>query len=92
MIESQILNTYKRDNKFELKLIAVEENSGSINVLKTFTWGKTISIEYDQNQQLHTRLKLNHLNTFCKLKHSEFVIVISILLKLFQIEIVKFRN
>ena len=64
---------FEREDKFELMLVAIEENSGHMIVLKTIEWGKSISLQYDCTKEMHERLKLNHLNTCCKVKHSQFI-------------------
>lgn len=47
-IHGNKLNQIERDDKFELMLTAIEENSGHMIVLKTIEWEKSVNLQYDQ--------------------------------------------
>ena len=65
------LKKLHKDINFELRLTAIEENSGHMIVLSTIEWGKSIILQYDSSsQEMNSRLKLNHLNGYCKFKRS----------------------
>ena len=64
------LKKLKRDDKFELMLTAIEENSGHMIILATIEWGKEVCLQYDNTKSMHSRISLNSLNTYCEFKHS----------------------
>ena len=65
------LKKLHKDINFELRLTAIEENSGHMIVLSTIEWGKSIILQYDSSsQEMNSRLKLNHLSGYCKFKRS----------------------
>ena len=66
----QKLNKIGRDDNFELRLAAIEENSGHLITMATIEWGKRIVLQYDCSKEMHSRLKLNELNSYCEFKHS----------------------
>ena len=64
------MNKFKRDDKFELMLTAIEENSGHIINLAKIEWGKMLTLEYDIKKELHSRIELTHLKSYYIIRDS----------------------
>ena len=58
-----------RDIRFELMLVAVEENSGRWMILETIEWGQKVQIQVDTKMPINSRLKLREYKTWCS--HNE---------------------
>ena len=52
---------FDRKIKFELMLVAIEENSGCMAVLASVHWNYNLNIERDPSKPLHYQTKLNKL-------------------------------
>ena len=59
-----VLNV-NRDVRFELMLVAIEENSGHWIDLTKVKWGQKVQIQVDTNMPVNSRLQLKHYTTWC---------------------------
>ena len=66
----QTVNQIEKDDKFELMLTAIEENSGHMIVLGTIKWGRFFHWQYDCSKPMHSRINMKKINSYCYLSKS----------------------
>ena len=66
---------FDRKIKFELMLVAIEENSGCMAVLSSVHWNYNLNIERDPCKPLHYQTKLNKLEIESFFDESECSVV-----------------